>query len=116
MSHEEDENKIVVSNYTISNIERFFEHFEIKMHPDLKKSIETYKANPDNFPQEEVEKLRNNVCKGWMEAVKIQKHELLIDEVFTNLTGKINEKYEEVMLQEMIETSMQDQAEDNKDV
>lgn len=116
MSHEEDENKVVVSNYTISNIERFFEHFEIKMNPDLQNSINTYKANPGNFSQEEVTKLCNNICKGWMEAVKVQKHELLVDEVFTNLTAKINEKYEAVRLQEMIETSLQDQAEENTDV
>lgn len=113
MSHnDEEDSKIVVSNYTISNIERFFEHFEIKMNEDLKKSIDTYKADPENFSQEEVEKLRNNVCKGWMEAVKIQKHELLTDEVFANLTSKINEKYEAVRLQEMIEASIKDQAEE----
>jgi hypothetical protein len=113
MSNDE-ESKITVSHYTISNIERFFEHFEIKMCDQLRQSVETYKKDPDNYSAEEIEKLRDNVCRGWMNAVEVQKHPLLTDEVFKNLTAKIKERHEAVVLQEMIEQSMTEQAEDVK--
>jgi len=89
MSQEKEDNKVLINQEDIKNIEDFFNHFRIEIPNFLQAELDVFKNNPDEYNLDKQAKLKSELGH----AIISSDHELFKDDLFVNVMKNCNKEW-----------------------
>jgi hypothetical protein len=100
----DSEQKVVVGNEDIKNIEEFFDHFHIPIPQYLRDELDKFKNNPGAYTVDMQKKLKTELAH----AVVSSDHELLKDEVFGRIINNCDKEWFDTQFNRDLEDALTD--------